>query len=317
MSDFGEIEKVPLREIWPNEANDFTPWLADNIEALGAKLRLDLDFVEREVSVGDFSLDLLARNLSNQTNVIIENQFGQTDHDHLGKLITYASGLNASAVIWVAGSIRDEHRQALDWLNQRTDTETQFFAVVVEVLKIDNSRPAFTFKPIVTPNEWQKSSKRASTSLGNETYRIYFQPLIDELVKRRFTNPRTAPGDGGLYFSSGIRGVKYAAVFGRGGIPRVELYISRSDKDFNEKLFDALEEKKQIIHDSYGASFEWSRLDEKRASAIRLERDKKAKLSDMSEEEIEELRQWHIANLLKMKEVFQPLIKEILQKQDL
>ena len=268
-------------------------------------------------SVGDFSLDLLAKDLSSQKNVIIENQLNHTDHDHLGKLITYASGFNASTVIWIAESIRDEHRQALDWLNQRTDTETQFFGVVVEVLKIDDSKPAFIFKPIVTPNEWQKSKARVSskttTSSRREEYRHYFQPLIDELrEKYKFTNVKKAQPQNWSAFSSGFRGINYATVFGMGSVPRVEVYIDQNDKEKNELLFDSLERHKNDIQSNFQEALEWHRLDEKQACVIRLKQDGSVKLSEMSEQEINELRQWHISNVIKIKSVFNPLIKKAL-----
>ena len=134
---FSELKRIPLREKWSHEANEFTPWLADNIQILGDALDMNLAIVDREASVGNFYLDLLARDLESSRTVVIENQFHRTDHDHLGKLLTYAGGFDASIVIWISEEFQDAHRQALEWLNQRTDTDTQFFGVVLEVLQIE------------------------------------------------------------------------------------------------------------------------------------------------------------------------------------
>ncbi len=315
MSNFGELKKVPLRNIWPHEAIDFTPWLARNIEALGDALGLELELTGREASVGDFSLDLLAKDLGSSRTVIIENQLTQTDHDHLGKLLTYAAGFNASTVIWVSEVVRDEHRQALEWLNQRTDTETQFFAVVVEVLKIDDSKPAFNFKPVVFPNEWQKSKKQktsATTSLKGEKYRAYYQALIDELRERhQFTGARVGQPQNWYSFSSGIQGVLYSAVFSQGGKARAEIYIDQGDQEKNKMLFDALKAREHEITANYGSLLEWERLDEKRASRIAIYRDGTIELSDS---ELEEVRKWHIENLLKIKKVFASEIEKALRE---
>lgn len=315
MSNFGELKKVPLRDVWSHEAIDFTPWLATNIEALGDALGLELEITEREASFGDFSLDLLAKDLGSSRTVIIENQLTQTDHDHLGKLLTYAAGFNASTVIWVSEIVRDEHRQALEWLNQRTDTETQFFAVVVEVLKIDDSKPAFNFKPVVFPNEWQKSKKQkttANTSSKGEKYRAYFQALIDELREvHKFTGARVGQPQNWYSFSSGIQGVVYSAVFAQGGKARAEIYIDQGDQEKNKLLFDALKDEEEEITATYGNPLEWERLDEKRASRIAIYRDG---MIESSDSELEEIRKWQIENLLQIKQVFAPEIQKALRE---
>lgn len=315
MSNFGELKKVPLRDVWSHEAIDFTPWLATNIEALGDALGLELELIEREASFGDFSLDLLAKDLGSSRTVIIENQLTQTDHDHLGKLLTYAAGFNASTVIWVSEIVRDEHRQALEWLNQRTDTETQFFAVVVEVLKIDDSKPAFNFKPVVFPNEWQKSKKQkttANTSSKGEKYRAYFQALIDELREvHKFTGARVGQPQNWYSFSSGIQGVVYSAVFAQGGKARAEIYIDQGDQEKNKLLFDALKDEEEEITANYGNPLEWERLDEKRASRIAIYRDG---MIESSDSELEEIRKWQIENLLQIKQVFAPEIQKALRE---
>lgn len=314
MSNFGELKKVPLRNLWPNESSDFTPWLASNIHALGEALGLELELTEREADVGDFSLDLLAKDLGTSNTVIIENQLTQTDHDHLGKLLTYAAGFNASVVIWISESIRDEHRQALEWLNQRTDSVTQFFGVVTEVLQIDDSKPAYNFKPVVFPNEWQKSKKPRATnniSLKGEKYRNYFQSLIDELrEKHKFTGAKAGQPQSWYSFSSGIPGVPIGANFSQGGKVRAEIYIDQRDQEKNKRLFDALKSQSDQIENDYGASFEWERLDDKRASRIAVYRDG---VIESSDGELEELRKWHVENLLQIKKVFIPVIKNALK----
>ncbi|MFC1819437.1 DUF4268 domain-containing protein [Thermodesulfobacteriota bacterium] len=311
MSIFGELKKVPLRELWHNEATAFTPWLADNVEALGNALGLELELTDREASVGDFSLDLLAKDLGSSKTVIIENQLTQTDHDHLGKLLTYAAGFDASIIIWLSESIREEHRQALDWLNQRSDSETEFFGVVIEVLKIDESKPAYNFKPVVFPNEWRKSKKQqASSSISSkgEKYRAYFQSLIDELRENyRFTGARAGQPQSWYAFSSGVKGANWGANFAMGGKARTEIYLDKGDYEQNKNLFDFLKAQSSEIEKEYGSPLEWERLDDKRACRIVLYRDGEIGLPDS---ELEQLRKWHIENLLKMKRIFLPKLKE-------
>ena len=308
---FGKIKKLNLRDIWLNERKDFSPWLANNIGALGEALGMELELKDTEAAVGDFSLDLLAKDLGTGHTVIIENQLTQTDHDHLGKLLTYAAGFSASTVVWVAGVIRDEHKQTLDWLNQRTDEETQFFGVVVEVIKIDDSKPAYNFKPVVSPSEWQKSKKRqisGTVSAKGEAYRIYFQSLIDELrEKHKFTNAKIGQPQNWYTFSSGISNIPFSVSFAQGGKVRTELYIDVGDVDKNKVLFDWLYEQRDELHSKVGQELEWERLDDKRASRIAVYR---VGSIQSSEEELMDIKAWHIENLLRFKKVFPSIVKK-------
>lgn len=196
MAELARIEKVDLREIWANEAADFTPWLQENIDQLGDALGMDLEVEEREASVGTFSLDLLARDGSGRP-VIIENQLGTTDHTHLGQILTCAAGQNASVIVWIAKKFRDEHRAALDFLNSRTGEDTEFFGVGVELWRIEGSRAAVNFDLVVTPNEWRKGAastpRESGPSERGEKYRLFFQALMDALREdHQFTRARKA-----------------------------------------------------------------------------------------------------------------------------
>jgi hypothetical protein len=308
----GELERMDLRSVWKNEAYDFTPWLAENIDRLGDSLGLELELVEQEKNVGDFALDLLARDLGSGRDVVIENQFSQTDHDHLGKLLTYAGGVDAGTVIWLAEKVRDEHRQALDWLNQRTDSETQFFAVVVEVLRIGESLPAIQFRPVVFPNEWQKTRRqtaRRTVSKRGEAYREFFQGLIDRLrEEHHFTGARAGQPQNWYSFASGKPSFTYGASFALGGRVRVEVYLDSGDADANKEMFDSLAAERDAIESEYEATLEWERLDEKRASRIAAYRSGSV---DDDPDTLAEIADWMIDNLRRMKAVLGPRLSDL------
>ena len=255
------IDKVDLRRVWENEAADFTPWLGENLAALGEALGLDLELQAQEAPVGGFSLDLLAHEPNTNRPVIIENQLETTDHDHLGKLITYASGYDANVVVWITREFKDEHRQALDWLNQRSSEDTEFFGVVVEVWKIDDSRPAPHFRVVSAPNDWHKSNvKIRSTgdpSPQQERYRAFFQKLIDTLREEHsFTGARKAQPMSWYSFSAGhAQRVRYGANFHREGV-RVEVYIDNGDLVWNKEMFDQLSDRREEIQSAIKGDFD-------------------------------------------------------------
>ena len=141
-----KLERLNIREIWPSESQDFTPWLAENLDELGDILGIEMQLDDTEVSVGRYSLDILAVDVRGGAPVAIENQIESTNHSHLGQLLTYSAGIGAQTMIWVATEFTNEHRSALAWLNEYTAEEMRFFGIVVEVVKIGNSDPAPLFK---------------------------------------------------------------------------------------------------------------------------------------------------------------------------
>src|SRR6516162_11307593 len=161
----GRLVSVPLREVWAHESNDFTTWLADteNLSLLADTLNLGpLQLQGTEVPVGNFFIDILARDVDDRM-VVIENQFGPTDHTHLGQILTYVAGQEGHAtVVWIAEVIREEHRAAIDWLNASTIEGFDFFAVEIQTLRIGTSAPAPRFNVVAKPNDWSRGVIRAS-----------------------------------------------------------------------------------------------------------------------------------------------------------
>lgn len=244
--DLGTMEKVALSEVWESEPASFTPWLAENIKRLGDALGLDLEAVKREASVGTFSLDILAQEVGTDRAVVVENQFGNTDHTHLGQLLTYAAGFQASVVVWIAEDFRDEHRAALDYLNGRMGEDTQFFGVAVELWKIGDSRPAPQFRLVAFPNDWSKQNVKAvqpQTEHQNQN-RIFRGQLMDKLKENNipYKGYKNATYSY-LVFENPVADVRYAA-FWHEGEPGVEMII---DSGQNPQLFQQLEGDKDAI----------------------------------------------------------------------
>lgn len=184
MQALGMIQQVELRDIWPNEAKHFTTWLAmpDNLAQLSKAIGVELCEAEVEHSVGSFSLDILAKDADGNT-VIIENQLEDTNHDHLGKLITYASGTDASLAVWIVKTARDEHQKAVEWLNEHTDMGIGFVLVEVSAIKINDSLPAALFSVIEAPNDWAKAVKATEGMKEGDKLRLSYWQTYTDIAK--------------------------------------------------------------------------------------------------------------------------------------
>ena len=207
--EIGKIEKVPLRKMWEHEALKFTPWLAENIDILGEALDMQLSFVEREKKNGSFSLDLLAED-DYGNKVIIENQLEKSNHDHLGKLLTYLTGLEAKTAIWVCSEARQEHIQVIDWLNENTREGIQFYLVRLEGLKIGDSVPAPYFSVVCEPSEMAKDIGREKEE-DSERHKMrleFWKLLLDKSRLRTSLHGNISPSrDNLIRGSAGTSGI--------------------------------------------------------------------------------------------------------------
>ena len=177
MIKLGKMQRVTdLRKVWPNEARDFTSWLAEseNLQELGNAIDMELELTEQESPVGSFSVDVFAQESGTTRKVVIENQLEATDHDHLGKLITYASGKDAQVIIWIVKHAREEHAQAIEWLNEHTDASVDFFLIEIELWKIGDSYIAPKFNIVERPNNWAKTQKVSPEVTGAKRQQLSF-----------------------------------------------------------------------------------------------------------------------------------------------
>ena len=270
ISSIGKLERVPLRKVWEHEAYDFTQWLQENIDVLNTALDLSLVNVDREQASGSFSIDLVAEDEGGGT-VIIENQLEKSNHDHLGKLITYLTGMGAKAAIWIVSEPRPEHVAAIAWLNE--SSSAAFYMVKVEAVRIGDSPAAPLFTLIVGPSEETKDVGQAKKEIA-ERYGIrkrWWTQLIERSEQVNKLHAHITPGEySWIGTSSGTRGLNLNYTVTQDECA-AELYIDRG-KDAegeNKNIFDQLNAHNAEIEKTFGGPLSWERLDGKRACRIR------------------------------------------------
>ena len=311
MSEIGSFTSVPIKDIWPTEHQAFTPWLAENIDRLGEAL--DMEFrepAETEVSIGPFKLDVLAEDAEGR-KVAIENQFGMTNHTHLGQVLTYAAGIDASVVVWLVETFQPEHRQALEWLNRHTHDGIEFYAVQLKAVRIDSSRPAPIFEVVAQPNKSQSGSKPSSDDA--ERYRVFWQRVIDGLIEKQFVDRKKGAASGSITFwSTKTTGGNWVAFMAGLSKQQAWAYIYMDpfkDRELNHAVFDSLEDNKDDIQEEYGGELKWERL-KVRACRISVVR-KGASIRD-AEPELNATAKWIVDSLVRLKaHVLQPVQTEI------
>ena len=268
----GKLIEVDVRELWKHEQYDFSEWLAkeDNLEYLNDILGLTLVDVDKEVFVGPYRCDLVAKDETSGITVVIENQLEGTNHDHLGKIVTYASGLNAKTMVWIVKDAKEEHRAAIEWLNNNTNSDINFFLIEIHAYTIGDSDPAPMFEVIEKPNDFVKHSKapNADKELNkSQSERLIFWEQFNQVVISRGKpfNLRKATPDHWYDVAMGTSEAHVAIdLINKYNYIIVEVVISN-----NKELFDQLFSSKDDIEKSLGFEMIWDRLDNKKASRIK------------------------------------------------
>ena len=269
----GKIRKVPLREIWRREDSDFSAWLEENIDYLNDIFEFDISVESREEAVGPFRVDLWGEDNFGQ-RVIIENQLERTDHDQLGKVITYLTNLGANRAVWIAKEPRKEHIRAIEWLNEITPDDTSFYLVKVEAIRIGDhpvAAPQFTIVQGPSVESKQIGAEKKEFAKRHQIRLDFWKEFIEGMNGTSNLCSNLSPSkDNWLGIALGWSGVSINCVVSK-NYARTEVYINRGDIDENKRVFDFLADRKNDIEGDFGGSLEWERMDDKITSRIKFE----------------------------------------------
>lgn len=315
--ELGRLQAIDLRREWPNEASDFTPWLAAHIDQLGDAIGCDLEVENTEVSVGPFSADILARDTGSGGYVVIENQLGSTNHDHLGKALTYAATLNAELIVWIAARFTDEHRKALDWLNANTVDNLGFLGVQLELWAIDGSKPAVRFNVVSRPDEQVRRAVAQANADVTPTRRLqleFWTAFREALASSQIVPSTRTPRPQYWYdIALGRTGIHLSATANvNDGVIGVRLYmLGRLGAD---DAYQQLAAHRAEIDAEIGVPLLWNPNPENKDRIIALQRP--AELEDRAA--WPEYLEWMVDSVRRMKLVFQHRVKalELAGRQD-
>lgn len=305
--ELGQIEWLDIREVWKHEAAGFTPWLLQNTGELAAALGIELELEQTEHAVGSFSLDLIGRDLAHDCRLIVENQIEQSDHGHLGQVLTYTAGTDAKTIVWIARSFREEHRVALDWLNANTGEDTRFFGVVVKALSVDKSRPAPFFELVAKPNDWQKAVKSmtgAQESATAEAYREFWAPVREaiETTRPELFQGKSMPRSLWLPIVSPIPKTSLSGEIGSDEL-RIRLEIDTGDREQNLRILHELKKHQATLEARLG---ELDFNPGVQHCAVFQRKPWNGKLIDQPERH-DEAREWFRTSLLQFREAFEQI----------
>lgn len=305
------LERVELREYWQREDSDFTPWLAsdENIGLLSESIGIDLEVQQEEAPVGPFRADILCRDTATDDLVIVENQLERTDHTHLGQTLTYAAGLDAVTIVWIASRFTDEHRATLDWLNRISHEDFLFFGIEVELWRIGNSAPAPKFNIVAQPNDWSKVAKEAAGRRGgltpHELERVEFWKEFGAFLEETASHFKPPKPTTKYYVQWGI-GKTGASLQVRMNSDTIAVYLV-IDSHVRPTWFDALHQERRAIQGELGFDLDWQERLGGRSQRISYERDANTR----DEHGRREVFEWFVRHMAIMDRVFRARIKEL------
>ena len=314
--DLRQLTPVEISEVWETEPQHFTPWLAkeENLTRLSKTLGIDLELEAQEINIGGFRADLLCKNTADDSWALIENQLASTDHTHVGQLLTYAAGLDASTVIWIAKTFRREHRAMLDWQNRITDERYRFFGIEVKVWRIEDSARAVQFEVVSSPNDWVRSVNRSTQNAANrelsetnQQFRRYWTGFRDHIDNNDKSISFGTPGAQAFHqFRIGRTGFRLMAWLLR-ATRRIGVRLIM-DRDNAEAHFRLLEEQKEEIHNEFGEVLEWNELQGFQAFRISLY---KEDTDPVDENNWLQQYEWFTAKLERFDQVFRQRIERL------
>lgn len=314
MEGFGTLSEVDLHEVWPDEARDFTPWLADNPAQLGETLQMDLELEQTEFPVGPFFADVVLRDTGTDQRVVVENMLGRTDHDHLGKLITYAAGLEAHWAVLIAERIRPEHRSALNWLNSISDEGSGFFGIEVRVYRIGDSKPAVSLGVVAMPDDFSRTARHAPkqvTEVGARYAEWWseFIPVFRE-AHPGWTNAylNKAHPHNWIRLPSGRSDVRYGLFFSNPTGALNYRLVAEVLVPNGEMLFPQLLEMREAIEGSCDLDLVWDPIEGKQASRVAVYLDP---ADPAQRHRWPEYSQWAVDTLGKLRDAFTEPIKSL------
>ena len=316
MEKLGEIKRIEVRQVWPDEARDFTPWLAENLSLLNEELGLELATPNTEEPSWFGWVDVLAQDTERDCACVIENQLKTSDDDHLARLLKYAACHDARTIIWVAPSFRDDHLGTVNWINKNTTDEIEVYCVEIQAIQIDNSRPAALFRSVALPTTRPASQQRGRNSSRAEDPRAleFFQPLLKDLQANGWGESKLYSDVWYRSFDSDFDRITFGAGLSVNNEASVNVWLSLGTAEATNQVFDALHDERVQIESELGipddptVEARWNRRGRNTYAYMDISRKHRSELGEADDE----IRSWMKEYLDKLYEIFTPRLERIM-----